>query len=243
VASSIPSDGGPERGDAGYATAAFGVMALGMSLIAAAVMAQAMGELRAARLALAETRRDAVLDSALTVAADAVMREADNTPLSWSAWMDGHTVQLRAEPEGGKLYIAATTPQARALVADLAGGKAFDPLAVETTVGLAQARLRLTALADSPAWKACAASLFSPLSRADRLAMAAPRAPAGEATNWRGGEVWRLVAVDAFGRGADALVRFTGDPAAPMAMLDRRTGAMTPPDLTGCLEHAERKPA
>lgn len=232
-----------ERADAGYATAAFGIMALGMSLVAAAVMVHAIGELRAARRTLAETRRDAVLDSALTLAADAVMREPETVPLSWSIFIDGQTVKLSAEPEGGKLYVAAATPQAQALILDLAAGKPVDVGAVESAPGLAQARIRLVRLADSPAWKRCAASLFSPLSRVEQLALVEPRKPAGDAVNWRVGEVWRLVAVDASGRGADTLVRFTGRPADPVALLDRRAGPMEPPDLTECLTHVDRKPA
>lgn len=238
MACSTASSGAVDRGDAGYATAAFSVMALGLSMIAAAVMVRASVELRAARTELADFRRDAVLDSGLTLAADAVMREPDKAPLSWTLTVEGEPLRVAAEPEGGKLHVAAANAEAEALIAALTEGKPVTPGTVDTAGDLAQARARLAHLSETPAWRSCAASLFSPLSRGDHLAMTAPRAPVGEAVNWRAGEVWRVVVVDSAGRGADSLVRFTGRPEEPIALLDRRTGRMDVPDMARCLAYA-----
>jgi hypothetical protein len=218
----------------GYATAAFGAVALGLAIIAATLLAFANTELRAARKGERAAIEGARLEGGLVIAADVVMREARSGPLAWSADVDGRTIRFLAEPEAGKIggrHIDGLDPKLlQRLAADLKTG----PGGLQGS-DLHASRNALYRASDSPNWKRCAASYVSPLSDAREAAITAPAAPAGGAINWRVGEVWRLVAYEE-GKAADALVRFTGDPAAPMAILDLRVASMNDLDAAACYQ-------
>jgi hypothetical protein len=215
----------------GYATAAFGAIALALAVVATALLAFSNNQLRIARVALRHAERDALLDGALVLAADAVMRESQTARLSWGLDVDGLPVTLLAEPEGFKVSAARPEALGKEAIEALAGPA---PLrAAAASEDLSAARQALAARSDSAAWRACAQSFLSPVSDAEKASLAPPTIPAGGEINWRVGEVWRIAAF-AKGRSADAIVRFTGDPERPMAVLDLQRGAAEAPDATYC---------
>ena len=160
------------------------------------------------------------------------MRETQTTRLSWGRELDGKAVTLLAEPEGIKVSAAHPEALGEKALAALTGGT---PLEVAGSAdGLSATRRALVARSDSMAWRSCAQSFLSPLSDARQATLLAPDTPVGDGQNWRVGEVWRIAAFTK-GRSADAIVRFTGDPEAPMAILDIQRGAAQAPDAVYCL--------
>jgi hypothetical protein len=223
------------RNREGYATAAFMIIAFGIAGIAATLVVFANAELRAARLSMNRVEERARLEGNLVLAADTVMRESQLAPLFWSRDVDGHKVVFLAEPEAGKA--SATDPAVlgsepvTALAADA-------PLTAEPSRPLLSLRSRRDALvgrSSNETWRQCAPSYLSPLSSATTISVAPTTAPTGGAINWRVGEVWRLVAYSQ-GRAADALVRFTGDPDKPMAILDMQIATTREPDPKVCAD-------
>ena len=215
----------------GYATAAFGAIALALAVVATSLLAFSNNQLRISRMALRQAERDALLDGALVLAADAVMRESQTARLSWGLDVDGTPVKLLAEPEGFKVSAAQPELLGKEALAALTGPT---PLAAPPAAeGLSAARRALVNRSRSESWRTCAQSFLSPLSDARTATAPAPTIPAGGEVNWRVGEVWRIAAF-VKGRSADAIVRFTGDPAAPMAVLDVQRGSAAAPDVAYC---------
>ncbi|WGM40014.1 hypothetical protein [Caulobacter sp. NIBR1757] len=221
----------------GYATAAFGTLAFALATIAAVLLALAHSEYRHATRAAARAEEAARLEGGLVLAADTVMREEQTFSLSWTAELDGRRAVFLAEPEGLKAAADNAETIAPELVAELAGRGGVGPTpGGDSSLG---ARRRLFVnRSDSPLWRHCAPTFFSSLSASPELSARPPVPPVGGAINWRPGEIWRLV-VYTEGRGADAIVRFTGDPAQPMAILDTRIEAMNAPDPTRCYQRLQ----
>lgn len=219
------------RDENGYATAAFGAIALALAVIATALLAFANFQLRTARIGLRHTQQDALLDGALVLAAKTVMQDSRAAPLVWSREIDGGAVTLLAEPEA--LKASAQDPDAlgSAALAALTDGRPLAPY--QPTSDLGSDRRALVGRSESPTWRSCAQSFLSPLSASRTVTLTRPSRPVERGLSWRVGEIWRLAAfVD--GRGADAVVRFTGDPAAPIAILDMWRGPVTAPEVTRC---------
>ena len=223
-------------GEEGYATAAFGVVALCFALIATAVMALAGSQLQSAKRRLDHAVRDAQLEGGLVLAADAVMRDARTVPFNWSREIDGAHMTFVAEPESLKADAANPDSLGSTLLEALAGKPAVASAPAEDAP-LRQRRQALLDRSTRSDWRLCAQSFLSPLSASTAATPTPSASPNGDTVNWRVGEVWRLVAF-AEGRGADAIVRFTGDPDNPMAILDLRTAAMAKPDPARCYEFA-----
>jgi len=218
----------------GYATAAFGVVALCFAMIATAVMALAGSQLQSAKRRLDYAVRDARLEGGLVLAANAIMRDARSVPFSWTQEVDGAAMIIIAEPEGLKAAAANPNGLGPALLEALAGQSALAPApAPGSGAPLRQQRQALLDRSARADWRLCAQSFLSPLSASAAATPTPSESPSGDTVNWRVGEVWRVVAFME-GRGADALVRFTGDPDSPMAILDLRTAAMAKPDPARC---------
>lgn len=215
----------------GYATAAFGAIALALAVIATALLAFSNQQLRIARVALRHAQQDALLDGALVLAADTVMREPQPVRLSWAADVDGTSVQLLAEPEAFKASASHPEFLEKGRLEALSGTVPLQSKA--ETASLSAARRGLVSQSPGKAWRTCAQSYLSPLSEGRTAVYSEPASPARTAVEWRVGEVWRLAAFIK-GRSADAIVRFTGDPETPMAVLDIQRGAAEPPDLAWC---------
>jgi hypothetical protein len=221
------------RDENGYATAAFGAIALSLAVIAAALLAFANFQLRTARIGLRQAQQDAVLDGALVLAAKSVMQESRTAPLAWSGELDGTAVTFLAEPEALKASAQHPEVLGAAALARLTSEEALSAPVPPSALG--SDRRALVNRAKSQQWRSCAQSFLSPLSASEAMILTRPSAPMEDSLSWRVGEVWRLAAY-AEGRGADAIVRFTGDPGAPFAVLDMWRGSFANPDSNRCYD-------
>jgi hypothetical protein len=206
--------------EAGFATAAAVLITLALSVVAAALMGLAVAELKRARSDLVRLKLQAALDGAQRAAVLPVLQNGKAARLAWRLQTPAGEAQMLAEPEAAKLGLAAAA-QDSAVISRLG---AEDAAAVkERLEALAAAPSRRVAIADlddAPRWRACAGSVLSRYGRASAASLPAAAPPASRDFAWRLGEVWRMRAT-AGGWSDDRLVRFTGDPRAPVAVIDR----------------------
>jgi hypothetical protein len=199
------------------------VLALGLSLLAVALVGRSVMMLRLAKADLKRAGAEYVLDGAHLAAAAAVVRAGEGGPYRWALPTDGGFAEVFAEPEADKVSpaTAAAWPETNftALgVADVAGLKGR--LAAVSGEPFAD----VAALDAAPMWRECAASLVSSLGRRTGGAPRAPSEPRPrpETPDWRVGETWRVRVTTAVGWRDDRIVRFTGDARHPVAVVRRR---------------------
>jgi hypothetical protein len=204
--------------DDGFATPAAAAVSLALAMVAAAMTTAAVSELRFAHADLARTQANYALDAAQTRAALGLIATASRGRLRWMLPDGG---EVLAEPEVDKLDLAdaarlddatlarlgvADPDRLRGRLADLGGADAAD-------IGMADA---------APLWRACARSIVSPIGTATKIVYAAAAAPSSPGVDWRIGQVWRIRTALASGWVDDPLVRFTGDPLDPAAIVERK---------------------
>jgi hypothetical protein len=217
---------GADRHD-GYATAAAVVVCMAVALSAAAAMGSSVAELRLARGDLRRIQAQYGLGGASMQALAALGRAPETTRLRWTMATDAGPVAVLAEPETAKLPLAA----AAALEdGDLRGLGASNPATLRARLeALVTARHgSMAEIAGGDAglgWRRCAASAVSRLGQASRLAVTPAVAPAatpeGGSGSFHAGEVWR-VRVTLDGWTEDRILRLTGDPYQPAAVIERR---------------------
>lgn len=209
--------------DAGFATPAATMVSLALAMIASAVTASSIAELGSARADLERARQDLALDASQQAASFALLTARQDERLRWTTAGPSGPVSVLAEPEDPKTSLAGAAAH---------GGEPFIRLGVADP-GALQNRLR--ALASSPAaefqleeadsatlWRACARSAISPYGKAETFVPTKAAAPVTGAISWRVGETWRLRVVNQGGWADDRIVRFTGDPNHPVAVVERR---------------------
>jgi len=225
----IAETNGPPRlhigqGDAGFATAAATIVALGISLVVAAVVAVCVSDLRAANAQASQVAVEAALNGGQLRAEAALLAAPMAARYAWSIDAPAGSLRIWAEPEASKLSIAgaaALDGPALALfgVTDMASLKArLEALASAD----ASEGLQLAALDSAPAWRQCARSAISPYGGARTFAIPKPTRPAAGPFNTRAGEVWRILVTSADGWTDERLVRFTGDRYDPWGVIERR---------------------
>ncbi|HYE47268.1 MAG TPA: hypothetical protein VEA44_16005 [Caulobacter sp.] len=219
----------PKARRAGYATAAAVVIATGLGLLASAVTASALTEMRAEQAWLQRDQDQRRLDSAQAAALETLMLQAGEGRLLWRETIDGAEVETLAEPEAAKLR-ASTAKAGGAPLSDLG---VTDAEALIRAIRAVPARAGLFGLADAaPAegWRRCGLSFISPYGLAQIApSLAAPAEPAVSAHNPRAGQVWRIRARLPDGQTEDRVVRFTGRPETPVLTLERRRQGRQPP--------------
>jgi len=199
------------------------VLALGLSLLAVALVGRSVMMLRLAKADLQRTGAEYMLDGAQLAAAAAVVRAGEGGPYRWALPTEAGFAEVFAEVEADKAApaTAAAWPEAN-----------FTSLGVTDVAGL---KARLAAVADepfadvaaldaAPLWRECSASLISSLGRRTEGAPPAASEPRSrpETPDWRVGEVWRIRVTSAGGWRDDRIVRFTGDARHPVAVVRRR---------------------
>lgn len=212
-----------EPADGGYATAAAMTICMAISVTAAALTSLAVADLKSARGDLARLEAERRIAGAEHAAALALMKTDKPVRLAWTLVVDDGAYRVLAEPEAAKLGYAA----ASALTADqLVKLGASDPAQL-------RALMTMAATASSPptwvgdldpgsVWRRCASSLISRFGTARTPALTAPTPPGERGLSWRLGEVWRVEVSSPDGWREDRIMRFTGDPLRPAAILDRR---------------------
>ena len=184
-----------DRIDGGYATAVFSAISMAIALVAAALVARAGAEFKAASASFERTRQAYVLDGLVLQAAQAVMSNDGMPRLSWSIQTTDGSVEVLAEPEMLKAH-----PRSAAEAVE-AGGFAW--LGVDDGAAL-RGRLRAAGLpgsydrmalrraAEGRDWGDCALSVLSPFGGGDLLRLPTAVRPKPRGMRWRAGELWRI---------------------------------------------------
>jgi hypothetical protein len=208
----------PDTSESGFATPAAAAISLAVAVMATALTAAGVAELRQAHADLSRTQADYALAGVQTRAVLSVLMAKTTSPLRWSPT---GAAEALAEPEAAKLGLEDA---AQLDDASLARFGVTDAAQLRTRLaGLVQADAAEITTADAaPGWRACARSMISPYGTAPKLQLAKASRPAGASVQWRLGDVWRIRIVLANGWVDDRIVRFTGNMAHPAAVVERR---------------------
>lgn len=212
-----------KRSDEGYATVAATVIAMAISIVVIAVSLTAQQELRTATRALERAKVEAELDGAQLLSAVTVMRDGGSGRYRWRIDGAAGWIELLAENESAKLPLSRVPDLSDE---DLARFDVVVPERLRTRVrGVAATQPSATdtgQLDTSRTWRQCAASMISPYGRAGRPRLDETIMPAARKFDWLAGQVWRLRARSADGWTEERIVRFTGEPNHPAAIVERR---------------------
>ncbi len=218
-------------GDGGYATAAFAGVALAVTLTSTALVAASAAELRSARKDFEAARRRLALEGSLVEGEFRLLHLSASSTTSWTVPSSIGPTLVTAQAEAGKIGLskASGLPGRRAIAALVSNDEADRVAGVLRKAAdedFSLARDRVLGAAQTPAWRACALSVFSWFSQAEAARMDAPQSVSTD-LNWRIGEVWRLTAQAQApdGTGLDVYIRFIGDPGQPVAVIGRWEGA------------------
>jgi hypothetical protein len=215
------SNSDPQTGDAGFATPAAAVVSLALAMVATAVTTGGVMQLRLAHADLARAQVESTLDGEQQRGVLVLLGGGPPARFRWAS-STGDGVQMLAEPEAAKLSVGSASG-----IDDTTLSK----LAVTDAEALRSRLKSLSASAQpedieaedfAPLWRACARSLVSPLGSATQTPRLRSQSPKTGLQAWRIAEVWRMRATSADGWVDDRLVRFTGDPARPAAIVERR---------------------
>jgi hypothetical protein len=215
----------PENREDGYATAAATMIALSLSLVAAATVSAGVSSLALARKELKGTQVEMTLNAAHSEATPTLLTQASGSRLRWTITTDRGLVDMLAEREALKLPLK----DAASL-----GDEQFAKLGVVDPERL-RARLRALKAGGSQAlsvadfdtaarWRACAASMISAYGRGATFAVQVPKAPSPTLTPSPPGDIWRVRASSGGHWFDERVVRLTGDAHHPAAIVERRSG-------------------
>jgi hypothetical protein len=213
----------PDRGDAGYATGVALAISLSIGVVVTAVMGASVASLKRARGDLERTKVEYALAGAQVRAIDALVKSKQTGRLRWTLSSDVGGVEALAEPEAPKLKLADAANLDEGSLVKLGvrdTARARDRMRI-----LSVSKTRAKAISEvdgAPLWRACARSLISPFGAATELSLADANEPSPGGVSWRMGEVWRLKVVTTSGWVEERVVRFTGDPDRPAAVVERQ---------------------
>jgi hypothetical protein len=213
----------PNPKDAGYATVSAVVLSLALALMVSAMTARNLQLLALAHADLEHSRQQAILDGAHFEAAAEIVRSRVAGPYHWRFNSGDGLMDVVAEPEADKLSL-----QAAAALPDstLSGLGVLDPADFKARLAAAAADPASANVGDLDAaasWRACGASVVSPLGQQQSFAFMARQTP-GDGPNpasWHIGEAWRVHIATLDGWSDDRIVRFTGDAQRPAAVVMR----------------------
>lgn len=233
----------------GFLTPLFGVGALALGVIATAMLQLARTDAAGTARETARAQDAYAAEGVAMAAAWAVLHAPGETARTWSISQNGVTFAVTAEPEGRKLGLAeADEARGRERLQAWLGPEGAEvatrAAALAQRIDPAPSRAELAVLSRSAVWRRCGLTMLSAHSQLtdDALAGSVGAPPTGTAASAaadRSGQVWRIV-VSRGGRSLqDRLIRFTGDPGAPVANLDELAG-YPPPDGCAAQIAAER---
>lgn len=209
--------------EAGFATSAAMVASMSLAMVAAALAAAGVAELKRAQGEHGKLEARYALEAAQRLAALEILQDGIQGRLSWSLEGPHGPVRILAEPESIKASLEAAGKD------DDRGLERFgvsNPSALGARLADAEfARADqawIETLAASPLWRGCANSMISRFGLARKLELTASAQPDRKGFSWRPGEVWRVRASLAGGWTDDRVVRFTGDALQPTATIERR---------------------
>jgi hypothetical protein len=215
-----------------------------MALVATGGLMLVNGELRSAERDVGRQRAQLEMEGAAATAAFRLMHETGDPVLLWTEPSNRGDLRVTAEPEARKLAAAEVgfgdNPR---LLRAAFGDRGQDIVGALTALSArerAVSKARLAGLDLGTDWRLCGATLVSPYSRLTAFAMAPPRALSPGPLGLRAGEVWRIQVSGGDGGWLDQVVRLTGDPAAPAAVIEQAAGVDRNRERDKCLDRIER---
>jgi len=210
------------NGDGGFATAAAMVIALAISIIAAALVLRSVTALRLAKQDLHRLQAEYRLAGAQLVAASTVSVRQATQPYEWRL-VDPAAVMARAEPEIQKLGFDT------AAGADEQFFAAFEVADIpDLRKRLREARVRKVVDVDeldaAPLWRGCASRFVSRYGDAEAPVFSQSTAEPGspDKPTLRANEIWRVEVQDEEGWIDERIVRLTGSPDRPASVINRK---------------------
>jgi hypothetical protein len=198
------------------------MVSMAIAATAAGLSGLAVAELKSARGSLGRIQAEYRLAGAQRLAAETLLKNDVGGRLRFQLSGGAEGVDVLAEPEAVKVsYAAAAKLDDR----ELARLDVQDPAQLREKLMAAEAAhdapRPVADLDAAPVWRECAASVVSPYGSAEKFSFAKANPPNAHQFSWRLGEVWRIRAATADGWADDRIVRFTGDPSAPAAIVQR----------------------
>lgn len=216
----------PDARQDGYATAAATMIALSLSLVAAATVSAGVSSLGLARKELRRAQVEMTLNAAHGETISTLLTQASGSRLRWTVATDRGPVEILAERETLKLPLkdaASLGDEEFARLGVVDAERLRARLHALNAGGSAQA-LSLADLDTAAEWRACAASMISAYGRGATFAVQKLKTPSPTLTPSPPGDLWRVRA-SAGGLWFDErVVRLTGDAHHPAAIVDRRSG-------------------
>jgi len=227
--------------EAGYVTAVFAGLTFMLALVGIAGALLARQQLIAADADARHLTEAYDFEGRATAAALRLLKENGAPTLRWREASDYGVLTITLEPEGLKVSAAELArPQNDDLIAGVVGrSEAYDiqkkAAALQPGADGAVHRAQLLRLSEVSRWRDCAATLVSPFSRLTAFNVAPPSSLTGEGSDAHAGEVWRITIDAPDGAWLDRIVRLTGSPAAPAAIVDEDVGRVPGNGRTSCL--------
>jgi len=198
------------------------MISLALAVVATAVTATAIGELRLAKSDFTQDSLVVALDGAQQRAAYTMLAAGLSNRLRWVDATPQGPVRVLAEAEAPKMGLFAAPNIDNATLEKLQvkdGGALIERLKAMTQADAIGPRLE--AADGAPLWRACARSLISAYGDAKAAPILKATAPIIDTSAWHRGDVWR-VRVTMAGWVDDRLVRFVGVALRPTVTIDRR---------------------
>ena len=212
-------------GDAGYATAGAIAVSMALALTASALGGYATAQLTQARGGLKRLQAEYALDGAQQLATATLLKTSKAVRLRWTFSPEGdRRVDVIAEPEAAKLGWDRVAKLDDEVLAKTFALTDAHGLKKRVKAALAEPRrlIPTRSLDTAPLWQACAQMVISRYGAGNALVLPKPQAPDQQQFSWRAGELWRVRVASADGWTDDRLVRLTGDPTHPAAVIERR---------------------
>lgn len=219
-----------KNNDAGFFTPMFGGMAIAIALVALAYTQIVRSQELASRGEWDRLRQDYAAAGVMNLAAWTVMHQVGTPTVSWDEATNVGPMRVTVEPEMRKLALSeiSGTRAFERLKRIMPGSDAMDVVrkmqALSSAGGRPPTRDALRQVSDLPAWRDCGLTVVSPYSRLTDNALAPVSRRLDGKPSLRAGEVWRISVVRDKRVLLDWVVRFTGDPKAPIAVIDQLVG-------------------
>jgi hypothetical protein len=173
----------------------------------------------------------------------AVLQSQPAERFAWKITVDGASYDALAEAEASKLALSSSAALDGSVLSKMDVRDASELRLRLAGLGQRGARASEIISADNAAaWKACGRSLISPWGVQTAPHLAHTIAPDSPGQGAQLGSVWRIRTTSAAGFTDDRVVRFTGDPVHPAAVVERRLYRTTRAKGETCDSFADAKP-
>lgn len=230
------------RSEDGFATPAAAGVSLALAITVTAVMVRSGTELRRARADFERTRAEYALDGAAAAAEITLLQARPAQRFAWEITVDGASYNALVEAEAPKLALSSSAALNGSMLAKMGVRDAPELQLRLPELGQHGARASDIVSADNAAgWRSCGRSLISPWGLQTTLHLAHTTTPSSAGQGVQLGSIWRIQTTSATGFTDDRVVRFTGDPTHPAAVVERRLYRATTNKGDTCDSFADAK--